>query len=193
LFNHEGPRRGEDFVTRKISKGVARIFNILNDTKSDAPYYFEPIELGNLDAKRDWSDADDMVDGVWRMLNQDQYKTVKPKTQDWLKDYVCASDENHTIRDFIVAAFDAAGIRGKWFINSKNDPLTEKYTRVDKDGILMPDDVLVKVNPKFYRPAEVEVLRGNSSAIRKELGWAPKTSFKQLVEKMVRSDLNKTQ
>lgn len=198
LFNHEGPRRGEEFVTRKITKGVARIKKAL-----DVGQGFAPIELGNLDAKRDWSDAEDMVDGVWRMLNQEQYneniifppgsplKLLVPQ----IKDYVCASDVNHSIRDFIEAAFDAAGIEGNWFLNSHNEPLSEKYmvyippVKIPDATIYTPDQPAVIINPKFYRPAEVEVLRGNSSQIRKDLKWQPKTSFKQLVEKMVKSDL----
>ena len=198
LFNHEGTRRGEEFVTRKITKGVARIANELKVSKN-----ITTIELGNLDAKRDWSDAEDMVDAVWRMLNQEVYKSgIAPRSisnvsmEDWLKkfvvpnirDYVVSSDENHTIREFVEEAFKAAGIEGRWFIDMKNDPLSETYILVDEFPIPQIGP-LVKVNPKFYRPAEVDTLRGNSSLIRKELGWKPKVGFKELVSKMVKNDL----
>lgn len=171
LFNHEGQRRGEEFVTRKITKNVARIKKALNENKN-----FEPLELGNIDAKRDWSDAEDFIEGVWLMLNQENPK-----------DYILASGEMHTIREFVELAFKFAGIYGKWefcgiTINNK-DP---------EDEIFRKDtgEILVKINPKFYRPAEVDLLLGNSDAARKELEWKPKTSFDELVSKMVINDLN---
>lgn len=187
LFNHEGIRRGEEFLTRKVTKGVARIKKSLDKGEE-----FQPLEIGNIDAKRDWSDAEDMVDAVWRMLNQEIYNRglhakdggpypwTNKELHNYIKDYVVSSDENHTIREFIELSFKFAGINGKW-IEDLNNPLNTKFET--------PEYTLVKINPKFYRPAEVEVLRGNSNAIRKELGWQPKTSFKQLVEKMVRHDL----
>ena len=205
LFNHEGPRRGENFVTRKITKNVVRIMRELNLFKkgevgiSPIELAVKPLELGNIDAKRDWSDAEDMMDAVWRMLNQEKYSndcsvkeleyTIDRKGRaQYIHDYVVSSDENHSIREFIEESFRKVGISGMWFINTKNDPLTERFTYVD-EGIPVPDIVLVRINPQFYRPAEVDVLRGNSSAIRKDLGWQPKTNFKRLVEKMIDSDL----
>ena len=208
LFNHEGTRRGKEFVTRKITSGVARIkksidlYNTGIRGISPKELSFEPIELGNLDAIRDWSDAEDMVDAVWRMLNQERYNEQLEKKfsgipyrlpchiselSKEIKDYVVSSDENHTIREFIKLAFEAVGITGQWFIK-RNDPLSERFTLVD-DGILVPDAVLVRVNPKFHRPNEVAHLRGNSSLIRKELGWMPKVGFEELVTKMVKNDL----
>jgi GDPmannose 4,6-dehydratase len=204
-FNHESPRRSIDFVTRKITKGVARIKKAIDIFKKGvegiAPreLIFDPIELGNLNARRDWSDAEDVVDAVWRMLNQDYYScdnSVKDFSYlidkkyigKYIKEYVVSSDVNHSIREFVELAFEAADINGMWFINKNDDPLSERYTLINDDGIIVPDCVLVKINPTFYRPAEVDNLLGNSSLIRKELGWKPKTSFEELVKKMVESD-----
>jgi GDPmannose 4,6-dehydratase len=189
LFNHEGVRRGEEFVTRKITKGVARIKKTLDAYHAGPktePLNLIPIELGNLDAKRDWSDAEDMVDGVWRMLNQEKFNPnfTFPVTK--AKEYVCSSGETHTIREFVEAAFSAAGIEGQWFINLQHDPTSEAYVLVD--GYPMGYH-LVQINSKFYRPAEVEILHGDSSKIRTELGWNPQTDFKQLVQKMLANDL----
>ena len=213
LFNHEGTRRGEQFVTRKITKGVARIkkaidlFNKGVEGISPRELKFDPIELGNINALRDWSDAEDMVDAVWRMLNQEKFAcvpwAVNQPTEDFqyavwhkfvvnrIKDYVVSSDENHSIREFITEAFSVAGIDGMWFINMKNDPLSEHFVYVD-GGIPVPDLELVKINPRFYRPAEVEILKGDSSAIRNDLGWNPQSNFKSLVKKMVENDLTHT-
>lgn len=164
LFNHEGTRRGEEFVTRKITKNIARIFNEYRTGKE-----IIPLQLGNLDAGRDWSDAEDFIDAVWKMLNQDNPK-----------DYVIASDETHTIREFVEEAFNFAGFhRGesRW----EGEGLDEKYYH--------GEHCLVEINPEFYRPAEVECLRGDSTLARKELGWEPKSSFLNLVKKMVDNDL----
>lgn len=189
LFNHEGTKRGEEFVTRKISKGVARIYHALKNKET-----FIPIELGNLDAKRDWSDSEDFVDGVWRMLNQEiSRRDLQPElykensysktTVRYLKDYVLSSDETHSIREFVEKAFQAAGIKGIW----TGEKLEEKYGLVSP---VLPYRIdLVKINPKFYRPAEVDLLLGNSSQARSELDWNPKISFDKLVEKMVKFDI----
>ena len=142
LFNHESPRRGIEFVTRKISDGVARIYHGLQDE----------LRLGNLDAKRDWGYAGDYVEAMWLMLQQ-----KKPT------DYVIGTGQTHTVREFCELAFDAAGL--DW----------EKY---------------VKVDPKFLRPAEVDILIADASKAKKELGWKPKTSFKQLVKMMVENDID---
>ena len=163
LFNHEGTRRGEEFVTRKITKNVARIKNeyVLGD--------FQPLELGNVDAKRDWSDAEDFVEGVWLMLNQEEPK-----------EYILSSNETHSIREFVEEAFNFAGFaieKCEWVGRGVN----EKYLHEGK--------VLMKINPDFYRPAEVELLWGDSSKARSDLGWEPKSSFLDLVKKMVDHDL----
>ena len=171
LFNHEGTRRGEEFVTRKITKGVARIKKAILEGKS-----FEPIELGNVKAKRDWSDAEDFVDGIWKMMNQ-----VAPN------EYVLSSNETNTIASFVWHAFKAADIEGAWHGQAES----AEFSISTKDAIKYDPvvSVLVKINPKFYRPAEVELLLGDSSKARKELGWKPETSFEQLVDKMVKNDL----
>ncbi len=171
LFNHEGNRRGEEFVTRKITKGVARIKKAISEGKS-----FVPIELGNVKARRDWSDAEDFVDGIWKMLNQ-----THPN------EYVLSSNETHTIAEFVWYAFKAAGIEGAWHGEAESS----EFSISTKDAIKYEPvaSVLVKINPKFYRPAEVDLLLGDSTKARKELGWKPETSFEQLVEKMVVNDL----
>ena len=171
LFNHEGTRRGEEFVTRKITKGVARIKKAILEGKS-----FESIELGNVKAKRDWSDAEDFVDGIWKMLNQEAPN-----------EYILSSNETHTIAEFVWYAFKAAGIEGAWHGQAES----AEFSISTKDAIKYDPivSVLVKINPKFYRPAEVDLLLGDSTKARRELGWEPETSFEQLVDKMVKNDL----
>ena len=171
LFNHEGTRRGEEFVTRKITKGVARIKKAILEGKS-----FEPIELGNVKTKRDWSDAEDFVDGIWKMVNQD-----KPN------EYVLSSNETHTIETFVCHAFKSADIEGTWHGEAES----AEFSISTKDAIKYDPvvSVLVKINPKFYRPAEVDLLWGDSTKARKELKWKPETSFEQLIDKMVKNDL----
>jgi GDPmannose 4,6-dehydratase len=170
LFNHEGIRRGEEFVTRKISKNVARInFAIKNNAD------FIPLELGNLEAKRDWSDAEDFVEGVWMMLNQDIYNKNYSGSP---IDYVFSSNETHTIKEFVEKAFATVGINGKWVGENEHTVYVNDNNKV-----------LVQVNPKFYRPAEVDLLLGNSNKARQELGWAPKISFDNLIKKMVIYDI----
>ena len=171
LFNHEGTKRGEEFVTRKITKNVARIASALRKKET-----FMPLELGNLDAKRDWSDSEDFVDGVWKMLNQDSPK-----------DYVLSSSETHSIREFVELSFRYAGITGIW--NGKG--LKEQFSISTEDHFKFDaqSSVLMKVNPEFYRPAEVEILLGDSTPAREELQWEPKVSFPELVKKMTKNDI----
>jgi GDPmannose 4,6-dehydratase len=164
LFNHEGVRRGEEFVTRKITKNVARIHNAKENNES-----FLPMQLGNVDAKRDWSDAQDFVHGVWLMLNQDSPK-----------DYVLSANETHSVREFVEIAFQEAFIDGEWSGSGVNEFFFDKETK----------QKLVVINPEFYRPAEVDLLWGDSNPARQDLGWVPKTSFSKLVQKMVASDLD---
>ena len=171
LFNHEGTKRGEEFVTRKITKGVARIKKYLDDREL-AIETVEPIELGNLEAKRDWSDSEDFVEGVWLMLNQDEPKN-----------YILSSGEAHSIREFLNKAFKYAGISGSW-VDVEGEPLKTKFM-LNSDR----PEPLVIINEKFYRPAEVDLLLGESTPIRQELGWSPKVSFDRLVEKMVLFDI----
>ena len=172
LYNHESERRGEEFVTRKITKGVARIVKAINNKEQ-----FKPIELGNLDAKRDWSHAKDFVKGVWMMLNQD-----KPK------EYILSSNETHSIREFVEKAFLKAGVKGGWHNNGIEEEFSIIVSQAEQFDIQA--SVLVKINPKFHRPAEVDLLWGNSDPARKELGWTPEISFDKLVELMVLSDID---
>jgi len=194
LFNHEGTRRGVEFVTRKITTNIARIKKAI-----DAEESYMPLELGNIDSKRDWSDAEDFVEGVWLMLNQEFYNkdlTTRFKTRGritapfetaddikWLsnniKEYVLSSNETHTIREFVELAFSAAGIQGYWQGSGLNEVFLQKET----------GRVLMVINEKFYRPAEVDLLLGDSTKAREELAWSPKTSFKELVDKMVEYDI----
>jgi GDPmannose 4,6-dehydratase len=161
LFNHEGTRRGLDFVTRKISHSVAKIKHAIESNK-DIPV----LELGNIDAKRDWTDAEDFMAGVWMML-----------TQDRPKNYVLASGEMHTVREFLNESLKCAGIE---FVSKGTEEEEKYYT---KDGKL-----LFQVNPKFYRPAEVHELCGDCSLAEKEMGWTKKTDFPGLVKKMYEND-----
>lgn len=160
LFNHESPRRGSNFVTRKITLGAA---NIIAGNQ-------EKLYLGNLDAKRDWGYAGDYVEGMWRMLQQD-----KPG------DYVLATNETHTVREFVEAAFEEAGITIQW-----NGTGIEEKGYDKKSG-----KVLIEVNPEFFRPAEVELLWGDATKAECELGWKRKVDFRNLVHLMMESDLEK--
>lgn len=170
LFNHEGTRRGEEFVTRKITKNVARINYAIKNNLN-----FEPLELGNIEAKRDWSDSEDFVEGVWMMLNQDIYNKNYDGTP---KEYVFSSNETHTIKEFAEKAFLMAGINGKWIGQNEHTIFISNSNKT-----------LIQINPKFYRPAEVELLLGNSQKAREELGWKPKISFDNLIKKMVEWDI----
>ena len=160
LFNHESPRRGETFVTRKITLAVARILAGKQ----------EKLSLGNLDAKRDWGFAGDYVEGMWRMLQQD--------TPD---DYVLATNETHTVREFAESSFHEAGIEIAWRGNGVHEKGYDAKT----------GRLLVEVDPHFFRPAEVELLWGNPSKAERELGWQRKVSFSELVRMMVQADLEK--
>jgi GDPmannose 4,6-dehydratase len=158
LFNHESPRRGENFVTRKITMTLAQILQGTSDK----------LSLGNMDAKRDWGYAKDYVEGMWMMLQQD-----KPD------DYVLATGEQHTVREFVNLAFGFCGIELDWQGSGVNEKGADKAT----------GKVLVEVNPKYFRPTEVETLLGDCTKAKTRLGWAPKTSFKELVEMMIEHDL----
>lgn len=159
LFNHESERRGENFVTRKITMAAARI----------AAGRQKKLYLGNLDAKRDWGYAPDYVECMWLILQQ-------PKPDD----YVIATGEYHSVREFATMAFARAGINLRW-----------EGKGLDEKGIdTRTGEVLVEVDPKFFRPADVEELLGNPEKARRELGWNPrKTSFEELVNKMVDYDI----
>ena len=158
LFNHESCLRGETFVTRKITLGVA---NIVHGSK-------DPIFLGNLDAKRDWGHAKDYANAMWLMMQQ--------PTPD---DYVIATGETYTVREFVQASFDAAGIPITW----SGSDLNEIATRTDTN------EKVVGVNPAFFRPTEVDLLIGDATKARTILGWKPEIRFPQLVAEMVREDI----
>jgi len=160
LFNHESPRRGETFVTRKITRAVGRIVHGLQET----------VHLGNLDARRDWGFAGDFVEAMWLMLQQDAPG-----------DYVVATGETHSVREFCHAAFRRAGIELRWTGSGAAE------TGVDaKTGITR-----VAVDPRYYRPAEVDFLLGDATKARTVLGWTPKVGFDALVEMMVAADMEK--
>lgn len=158
LFNHESEMRGTEFVTRKITKAIANIK--LGKQKF--------VELGNLNAIRDWGYAGDYVEAMWLMLQQE-----KPD------DFVIASGKNHSIREFAQAAFKAIDIEVEWVGKELDEVGKDKKT----------GEILIKVNPKFYRPADVECLQGDCSKAKKILGWEPKVSFEELVKIMVEWDL----
>lgn len=162
LFNHESPLRGIEFVTRKITDAVARIKLGL----------IEVLELGNIDAKRDWGYAEDYVEGMWRMLQQDEPG-----------DYVLATNRTETVRDFATMAFRGAGIDIEW----RGDGTDE--TAIDtKSG-----KVVVRINPKYYRPAEVDLLIGDPSLSEQKLGWKPATTLEELCAMMVKADVGRVQ
>lgn len=175
LYNHESERRGEEFVTRKITKGVARIIKAIKSKQT-----FKPIELGNVDSKRDWSHAKDFIKGVWMMMNQE-----KPK------EYILSSNETHSIREFVEKAFKAAGIEGAWHGKGTAEEFSINGNLAETLDIQA--SILVKINPKFYRPAEVDLLWGDSTPARTELGWTPEISFDKLVELMVQSDIDESE
>ena len=164
LFNHEGIRRGYEFVTRKITSNIARIKNQIENGEE-----VKPFELGNIYAVRDWSDSEDFVEAIWIMLNQDSPR-----------EYVLSSDETHTVKEFIDLTCQYANLNIDWQIDEINPINTVlKYH----------DQVILKINENLYRPAEIDLLYGDSSETRKLLNWEPKISFSQLVKRMIENDI----
>lgn len=161
LFNHESPRRGENFVSRKITIGLSKIL------KGD----MERLYLGNLDAVRDWGFAGDYVEGMWLMMQQD-----KPG------DYILATGETHTVREFAEEACRLVGINLKW----QGKGLDEKGVN-GKTG-----KIIIEIDPRYFRPAEVDILRGDYSKAKEKFGWEPKVKFNELVLMMLQSDLKKS-
>ena len=153
LFNHESPRRGETFVTRKITQGLSRISVGVQDV----------LYLGNLDAKRDWGHAKDYVEAMWLMLQQDEPD-----------DYVIATGEQHSVREFVELAAPLFGINIEWIGEGLNEKGVDKITGRS----------IIEVSKKYFRPTEVDSLLGDASKAKEKLGWEPKTTFKQLVEDM---------
>ena len=158
LFNHESPIRGETFVTRKITRAVAAIHLGLQDR----------LYLGNLDASRDWGHARDYVEGMWRILQQEE-----------ADDYVLATGEAHTVREFTEAAFAHVGVTLDWKGKGRDEQGLDATT----------GRVLVEIDPRYYRPTEVDSLLGDATKARTVLGWQPETSFAELVREMMTSDL----
>ncbi|BEP33736.1 GDP-mannose 4,6-dehydratase [Variovorax sp. V59] len=160
LFNHESPLRGREFVTRKITDSVAKIKLGKLDT----------LELGNLDAKRDWGFAKEYVEGMWRMLQIDTPDT-----------YVLATNRTETVRDFVSMAFKGAGIAVDFKGSGEGESAVDTAT----------GKTVMRINPKFYRPAEVELLIGNPAKAKAKLGWEPKTTLEELCQMMVEADLRR--
>jgi len=161
LFNHESPRRGETFVTRKITRGLSHILLGVE----------EKLYLGNLDAKRDWGYAKDYVEGMWFMLQQDVPD-----------DYILATGETHSVREFIEESCKVLNIELEW----RGEGIDEKG--IDKKS----GKIIIEIDPKYFRPAEVDLLIGDYSKIKNKSGWEPKTTFKELVKMMTESDLEET-
>ena len=157
LFNHESERRGAEFVTRKITIAISKI----KAGKQDV------LELGNLDAKRDWGHSQDYVKAMWLMLQQNE-----------ADDFVIATGETHPVREFVTLAFEAAGMAVEWHGQGVDEYATLKGT----------DKVVVKVNPAFYRPAEVDLLIGDAAKAEKTLGWKREISYPELIKRMVEND-----
>ena len=162
LFNHESPLRGREFVTRKITDAVAKI----------QLGQLDVLELGNLDAKRDWGYAKEYVEGMWRMLQVDEPDT-----------FVLATNRTETVRDFVRMAFKGAGVSVDFQGSAEDETAVDVAT----------GKTVVRVNPKFYRPAEVDLLIGNPTKAKNVLGWAPKTTLEQLCQMMVEADLRRNQ
>lgn len=161
LFNHESPRRGRTFVTRKITTSVARIVEGIDKT----------LYLGNIDAKRDWGHARDYVEGMWMMLQQEESD-----------DYVLATGETHTVREFVEKAFKYAGKTIVW----KGPTGTVDEIGVDADN---EEHVMVRIDPRYFRPTEVDLLLGDPTKAKNKLGWSSKTPFESLVKEMVEEDI----
>ncbi|HEY1228401.1 MAG TPA: GDP-mannose 4,6-dehydratase, partial [Ramlibacter sp.] len=162
LFNHESPLRGREFVTRKITDGAAKI--VLGK--------LDVLELGNLDAKRDWGYAREYVEGMWRILQADQPDT-----------FVLATNRTETVRDFVSMAFKGAGVTVEWTGSGEHE--RGLCARSGKE--------LVRVSPRFYRPAEVDLLIGDASKAKRELGWEAQTTLEQLCQMMVDADLRRNE
>ena len=172
IYNSESYRRSDKFISRKITKGVAKIKkSLLTNTP------FDSLSVGNINSSRDWSDAEDIVEGIWKMLNQETPNN-----------YVLSSDKSHTVKEFIELAFKYANINGVWHGHGENEEFS--ITTSDAKKYSPYNSVLVKINPKFYRPIENKPLVGYSKLARKELNWVPKTSFEDLIQKMIFYDLN---
>ncbi|MFH0936567.1 MAG: GDP-mannose 4,6-dehydratase [Candidatus Woesearchaeota archaeon] len=165
LFNHESPKRGLEFVTRKFTDGIVRIKLGLPQRETGKNY----LEIGNLDAKRDWGYAGDYVEAMWLMLQQDLPD-----------DYVISTNKNHSVREFIDISANYIGIKINW-----------KGKYLDEEGYDQNGNLIIKINPNLFRPIEVNHLLGDHSKAKEKLGWKPKVSFEELVKMMIDSDMSK--
>ncbi|MCP4001330.1 MAG: GDP-mannose 4,6-dehydratase [Gammaproteobacteria bacterium] len=167
LFNHESPLRGETFVTRKITRALARIHLGLQ----------ECLYLGNMDARRDWGHARDYVEMQWLMLQQEEPE-----------DFVIATGKQYSVRDFVNSAAQEIGVAIEW--RGAGEDEQGIVTAAPEDSAIQPGDTLVAIDPRYYRPTEVETLLGDPSKAKTKLGWTPRTSFAELVSEMMTSDLS---
>jgi GDPmannose 4,6-dehydratase len=168
LFNHESPRRGETFVTRKITRALAAILG----GKQDRLY------LGNLDAKRDWGFAPEYIECQWLILQQDV-----------AEDYVIGTGESHTVREFVEIAFNYAGIEIEWQGTGAAEKGIVRSMKSSVAAHLKPGDILIEIDPRYFRPTEVDFLLADASKAKKKLGWSPKITFAELAKIMVDADL----
>ena len=168
LFNHESPTRGETFVTRKITRALARIKLGLQDC----------LYIGNLNARRDWGHARDYVEMMWLMLQQEK-----------AEDFVISTGIQHSVRDFVIMAAGELGMKIRWEGEGVGEIGVLTHAHPDKDSGGQSEKVIIRVDPRYFRPTEVDSLLGDSTKARKKLGWAPRTSFEDLVAEMVREDL----
>ena len=168
LFNHESPRRGETFVTRKVTRALARI--LAGQQKK--------LYLGNLYAKRDWGFAPEYIEAMWMMLQQD-----KPD------DYVIGTGESHTVKEFVELAFEYAGVELEWRGEGVDEKGVVKSLSRRWENIIKPGDTIIEIDPRYFRPTEVEFLQADITKARKELGWEPRTTFHELVKIMVDYDM----
>ena len=168
LFNHESPIRGETFVTRKVTRAVARMHMGLQDC----------VYLGNLEACRDWGHARDYVDAMWRILQQDQ-----------ADDFVIATGEVHSVRELVSTAFAEVGVGLRWEGAGTEEKGIVAAVDGHKSSALRPGDIVVRIDPDYFRPTEVDYLQGDATKAREVLGWEPRVAFEDLVRTMVREDL----
>lgn len=168
LFNHESPIRGETFVTRKITRALARIKIGLQNT----------LHLGNMDSLRDWGHAKDFIEAQWLILQQ-------PKPED----FVIATGQQQSVREFVEIAARALGIEITWE-GTGIDEIGRVASNADADGDAQPGEIIVRIDPRYFRPTEVETLLGDSAKARKQLGWEPKISFEEMVKEMVQQDMS---
>ncbi len=168
LFNHESPIRGETFVTRKITRAVARMHMGLQDC----------LYLGNLDARRDWGHARDYVRAMWLMLQQDEPE-----------DFVIATGEDHSVREMVEKAFTAVGVTLRWEGQGAEERGIVARIGADNGSALRPEDTVVRIDPRYFRPTEVDFLLGDATKAREKLGWTPEVGFDELVRTMMQEDL----